>query len=139
MRRSDGSSYVCSSGLPTSSRATAELPISSQYIFRDEGRHLRLKEQATNGLSGFLQRAFPRMESGKMLGDQRRKLVVMNKCAISFSGCGETRWHLDALLRKRRRHIDQRRIFAANAPQVGDGDFLEPQEDRKSSRLNSSH
>src|SRR3546814_9693518 len=68
------------------------------------------------------------MESGKMLGDQRRKLVVMNKCAISFSGCGETRWHLDALLRKSRRHLAQRRIFAANGRHVGDGDFLEPQD-----------
>src|SRR3546814_19430789 len=109
MRRSDGSSYVCSSGLPTSSRATAELPISSQYIFRDEGRHLRPQEQATNGLSGFLQRAFPRMESGKMLGDQRRKLVVMNKCAIRFSGCGETRWHLAALLRARENVVSGKR------------------------------
>src|SRR3546814_1413437 len=52
----------------------------------------------------------------------------MNKCAISFSGCGETRWHLDALLRKSRRHLAQRRIFAANGRHVGDGDFLEPQD-----------
>src|SRR3546814_6880208 len=111
MRISDWSSDVCSSDL-----------------FRDEGRHLRLQEQATNGLSGFLQRAFPRMESGKMLGDQRRKLVVMNKCAISFSGCGETRWLLDALLRKSRRHLAQRRIFTANGRHVGDGGFLDPQD-----------
>src|SRR3546814_315514 len=123
-----GGAATHGNGRVINSRATAELPISSQYIFRDEGRHLRLQEQATNGLSGFLQRAFPRMESGKMLGDQRRKLVVMNKCAISFSGCGETRWHLDALLRKSRRHLAQRRIFAANGRHVGDGDFLEPQD-----------
>src|SRR3546814_7402629 len=63
-----------------------------------------------------------------MLGDQRRKLVVMNKCAISFSGCGETRWHLDALLRKSRRHLAQSSIFAANGRHVGDSDFLEPQD-----------
>src|SRR3546814_2796303 len=68
------------------------------------------------------------MESGKMLGVQRRKLVVMNKCAISFSGCGETRWHLDALVRKSRRHLAQRRIFAANGRDGGAGDFPEPQD-----------
>src|SRR3546814_14385925 len=65
-----GGAATHGNGRVINSRATAELPISSQYIFRDEGRHLRLQEQATNGLSGFLQRAFPRMESGKMLGDQ---------------------------------------------------------------------
>src|SRR3546814_13071990 len=68
------------------------------------------------------------MESGKIFGYQRRKLVVMNKCAISFSGCGETRWHLDALWRKSRRHLAQRRIFAAPGRHVGDGAFLEPQD-----------
>src|SRR3546814_6160239 len=99
-----GGAATHGNGRVINSRATAELPISSQYIFRDEGRHLRLQEQATNGLSGFLHRAFPRMERGQKSGDQRRKMVVMNKCGISFSGCGETRTHRDAHLRKSRSH-----------------------------------
>src|SRR3546814_20450954 len=109
MRISDWSSDVCSSDL-----------------FRDEGRHLRLQEQATNGLSGLLQRAFPRMKSGKMLGDQRRKLVVMNKCQISLSGCRETRWHLDGLVRKSSRTFASRAIFSFKRRTVSECDFLEP-------------
>src|SRR3546814_7970311 len=45
-----GGAATHGNGRVINSRATAELPISSQYIFRDEGRHLRLQEQATNGL-----------------------------------------------------------------------------------------